>query len=187
MKLAVYHGPPFHVSIEEFEDFLADGGAGVRWVTSTRAFLRHVRTFFLFKEGTERVDSRAADALACRISATLVSAPARAHQPLIVDASVENTGAAVWLGPDVENGGVALGVHLYDASGKLLAFDFHWQPLTVPAREIEPGETVACRLSLPMQPAGRYILELDCVASKVTWFSQVGSQPVRIPIDVAAT
>jgi len=187
MKLAVYHGPPFLVSIEEFEDFLADGGAGVRWVTSTRAFLRHVRTFFLFKEGAERVDSRAADALACRISATLVSAPPRADQPLIVDATVANTGAAVWLAPDMENGGVALGVHLYDASGKLLVFDFHWQPLTVPAREIAPGEMVACRLVLPPQPAGRYILELDCVASKVAWFSQVGSQPVRIPIDIAAT
>jgi hypothetical protein len=40
---------------------------------------------------------------------------------------------------------------------------------------------------LPPQPVGRYILELDCVASKVAWFSQVGSQPVRIPIDIAAT
>lgn len=187
MKLAVYHGPPFHVSLQEFEDFLADGGTGVRWVTSTRAFLRHVRTFFLFKEGAERVDSRSADALACRIDATLVSAPAIAHQPLVVDAAVRNSGAAVWLRPDAENGGVAIGVHLYDASGTLLVFDFHRQPLTDPAREIAPGEAVACRLLLPPQPAGRYILELDCVASKVTWFSPVGSQPVRIPVDVVAT
>jgi hypothetical protein len=156
-------------------------------VTSTRAFLRPVRTFFLFKAGAERVDSRSADALACRIDATLVSVPAIADQPLIVDATVRNSGGAVWLRPDADTGGVALGVHLYDAAGKLLVFDFRRQALTDPAREIAPGETATCRLTLPPQPPGRYILELDCVASKVTWFSQVGSPPIRIPIDVAAT
>jgi hypothetical protein len=78
-------------------------------------------------------------------------------------------------------------VHLYDPSGKLLVFDFHRQPLTDPAREIAPGEAVACRVTVAPQPAGRYILELDCVASRVTWFSQMGSQPVRISVDVAAT
>ena len=30
----------------EFQDFLADGSAGERWTNTTRAFLRHVRTFF---------------------------------------------------------------------------------------------------------------------------------------------
>ena len=71
IKLAIHHGPPFHVSLEEFEDFLADGGGGARWVNATRAFLRHVRTFFLYREGVERVDSRSVDALACSIDATL--------------------------------------------------------------------------------------------------------------------
>jgi hypothetical protein len=28
MKLAIFHAPPFHVSLDEFEDFLADSRAG---------------------------------------------------------------------------------------------------------------------------------------------------------------
>ena len=104
-----------------------------------------------------------------------------------MDVTVTNSGSAVWLTPDAEYGGVAVGVHVYDASGALLVFDCARQRLTDPAREIAPGETVACRVRVPPQPAGRYILELDCVAARVTWFSQMGSQPVRIPVDVVAT
>jgi SAM-dependent methyltransferase len=185
MKLAVHHTPPFHASLNEWEDFLADSGAGERWVNSTRAFLRHVRTFFLFKEGAERLDSRAAGALACTLEAALVSRPALEREPMLVDVTVRNRGAAVWLRPEAEYGGVALGAHLYHASGKLLAFDFHRQHLTEPSREIAPGETVSCRLTLPPQPAGKYVVELDCVSSNVIWFSQVGSQPARIAIDIA--
>lgn len=187
MKLAIHHGPPFHVSLEEFEDFMAGAtGGGARWVNSTRAFLRHVRTFFLFREGAERVDSRSADALACRIDAALSASPVE-QQPFFIDVTVRNSGAAVWLRPEAEYGGVALGVHLYDGSGNLLAFDVRRQRLTEPPREIAPGETVACRVELPPQRAGRYILELDCVASKVSWFAQVGSPPLRLPIEVAVT
>jgi hypothetical protein len=60
------------------------------------------------------------------------------------------------------------------------------QPLTEPSREVFPGEIVACRLAIPPQPPGRYVVELDCVASKVIWFSQVGSEPVRLPVEISA-
>jgi SAM-dependent methyltransferase len=186
MKLAVHHAPPFHVGLSEFEDFLADSDAGERWVNSTRAFLRHVRTFFLVKEGVERVDSRSIHALACRIDARVSGAPLVEDQPLVVDATVTNSGTAVWLPSEAHYGGVALGVHLYDASGKLLAFDFQRQRLAESPREIAPGDTVRCRLSLPAQPQGHYVLELDCVASNVIWFSQTGSQPVRLAVDIVS-
>lgn len=190
MKLAIFHAPPFHVSLDQFEDFLADSGAGEGWTNSTRAFLRHVRTFFLFKEGTERVDSRSGDSIACRIEAALAGGPRGtllAGQPLVVDVAVRNDGAAVWLRPDEEYGGVELGVHLYDGTGTLLDFNFHRQPLSGPSREIMPGETVQCRVTMPPLPAGNYLLELDCVASKVTWFAQVGSQPARVAVEVIPT
>ena len=101
--------------------------------------------------------------------------------------TVTNSGEAVWLMPDAEYGGVSVGVHVYDAAGKLLEFDCVRQRLADPPREISPGETVTCRLALPPRPAGRYILEVDCVASKVTWFAQVGSTPARVAVDVVAT
>ena len=185
MKLAIFHAPPFHVSLDEFEDFLADSRAGEAWTNSTRAFLRHVRTFFLFKEGTERVDSRSGDSLACRIDATLTPDGIFLEgQPLVVDVTVRNDGAAVWLRPGEEYGGVELGVHLYDAAGKLLDFHFHKQRIADDTREIAPGEMVRCRVTMPPRDAGRYLLEIDCVASRVTWFAQVGSQPARLIVEV---
>ena len=57
MKLVVFHNPPFHVSLEEYEDLLAGGPTCERWLTSTRGFLRHVRSFVLAKEGSERAVS----------------------------------------------------------------------------------------------------------------------------------
>ena len=44
---------------------------------------------------------------------------------------------------------MTIGAHLYDAVGKLLNFDFHAEPLTDPPREIAPGESVRCRVTLP--------------------------------------
>jgi 2-polyprenyl-3-methyl-5-hydroxy-6-metoxy-1,4-benzoquinol methylase len=185
LKLALYHGPAFHVSLAGFEAFLADSGAGEPWVNSTRAFLRHVRTFFLYKEGVERVDSRSLHALGCRIDAVVAGA-CRAQQPILIDVTVSNSGTAVWLPPDAASGGVTLGAHLYSDDGKLITFDFHRQAMSAPAREIVPGEMLTMRVALPPQAPGRYLIELDCVAANVTWFAQVGSLPARIVVDVRA-
>jgi hypothetical protein len=67
-----------------------------------------------------------------------------------------------------------------------VAFDFHVEPLTRPPREIPPGDTVRCRVTLPPLSAGTYRLELDCVASHVTWFALVGSRPATLELDVVA-
>ena len=93
------------------------------WVNSTRTFLRHVRTFFLVKSGTESLDSRSVGALGCRIDAVVGDAAVFERQPVTIDATVRNTGGGVWLKPETEYGGVALGAHLYDGSGNLIAFD----------------------------------------------------------------
>jgi hypothetical protein len=185
VKLMVFHNPPFHVSLEEYEDLLAGGPTCERWLTSTRGFLRHVRSFVLAKEGSERADSRTVHGLACEIQAT-VGTPALEGGELVVDAVVKNSGAAIWLSANADAGSVALAVHLYDAAKVLLRFDYHWQCLTDPPREIAPGETVRCRFNLPALPAGQYLLEFDCVARKVTWFSQGGSRPVIVRVQVAA-
>jgi ubiquinone/menaquinone biosynthesis C-methylase UbiE len=184
LKLAVHHTPPFHVSLGDWEALLADSAAGERWVNSTRGFLRHVRSFFLFKGGAAIVDSRSAHALACTIEARLGPENPIEDAPFFLDVRVRNSGAAVWLPAEEEYGGVALGAHVYDPSGRLLAFDACRQSLTEPPREIGPGEAVSCRLRVPPQPAGRYVLELDCVSSKVVWFAQVGSAPPRITVDI---
>lgn len=182
LRMCVFHAPPHHISLKEYEDLLAGGGvAGAEWLASTRTFLRHVRTFYLIKEGAEAADSRSVAGLACEIRAALSGAP-RSGAPVEIDATVTNSGSATWLPSGSEPGGVGLGTHLYDAGGTLLAFDFHVQPLTEPPRAIAPGETVRCRVLLPPLAPGRYRLELDCVASRVTWFAQSGSRTAIIDL-----
>jgi SAM-dependent methyltransferase len=184
LKLAVFHGPAFHVSLDDYEDLLAGGAISVKWVAATRSFLRDVRSFFLYREGTERIDSRSASGLACEITATLLSSPVIEGHPIVIAATVTNRGTATWLPSDAPAGGVALGAHLHDDAGRLITFDLHWERLTDPPREISPGETVGIQVSLPPQPPGRYVLEIDCVAAGVAWFAQLGSRPARVTVDV---
>ena len=154
LRMCVFHGPPHHVSLQEYEELLAGGPAQDDWLVSTRTFLRHVRSFTLVKAGTGRADSRTTDGLACDVRT--LAAPAVAGQPMVVDAIVTNTGTATWLPSNAPLGGVGLGTHLYDAAGTLVAFDFHCEPLTDPPREIPPGDTVRCRVTLPPLGAGEY-------------------------------
>jgi SAM-dependent methyltransferase len=186
LTLGVYHKLPFHVSLEEFDDLLTGGTTNEKWAASTRVCLRNEGTFFLTKGGPARLDSRSVDGLACQIKAALASTPVVAHQPIVIDATVANTGTAVWL-PWGGYGGVAIGAHLYDASGTLVNFDLHCESLADPPREILPGETVRLRVALPPQEPGRYRLELDGVAAGVTWFAQVGSRPVTLPVEVESS
>lgn len=184
LRMIVFHGPPFHVSLEQFEQLLAGGPASsAEWVESTRRFLRHVRHFVLVKEGAEPNDSRRADGLGCDIR--LAAPPvAIAGQPLVIDVMVTNRGSAIWLPSDVASGGVRLGAHLYDGSGALVDYNAGSASLATPPREIHPGETVSARVVIAPQPPGRYKVEVDCVAAGVTWFSQLGSQPLAVPVEV---
>jgi len=155
LQMCVFHAPPHHVPLREYEDLIAGGSSQDAWMASTRKFLRHVRSFYLVKGGHVRPDSRSAAGLACDIRAEL-STEASSGRTVVIDATVTNTGTAVWLAAGVSPGGVSLGVHLYDSSGALLAFDFHTQPLTDPPHETDPGSTVRVRVPLPSLRSGRY-------------------------------
>jgi 2-polyprenyl-3-methyl-5-hydroxy-6-metoxy-1,4-benzoquinol methylase len=184
LRMIVFHGLPFHVSLEEFEQLLAGRDASsAEWVGSTRRFLRHVRHFLLFKEGSERRDSRRPEGLACDIR--VIGAPIAVEgQSPVIDVTVTNSGSTIWLPSDAIAGGVRLAAHLYDEAGTLLKFNAHSQPLATPPREIHPAETVSARIAIAPQPAGRYKVELDCVAVGVTWFGQAGSRPIVVSIEV---
>lgn len=184
LKLAIFNGPSLHVSIAEYEDFLAAGQTTERWLTATRVFQRDVRQFFLIREGQEARDSRSVDGLACVMAVPPVAGPVRAGEPLVLEAAVTNSGPARWLPAGAAYGGVRLGAHVYDETGVLLDFEIYGEPLTDPPRAVEPGETVRARITIPPQPPGRYRVELDCVASRVTWFAQAGSAPATVTIEI---
>jgi len=56
----------------------------------------------------------------------------------------------------------------------MLDFSFHVDPLTDAPRDIAAGETARRRVILPPLSTGRYRIEFDCVASRVSWFAQIG-------------
>jgi hypothetical protein len=116
----------------------------------------------------------------------VASEPVVDGRPWLIDAFITNTGTATWLPSDSSHAGVLLGAHVYDSSGKLLFFDAARQSLGDASCRIAPGESVQARIALPSLPAGRYRIELDCVAEGVTWFAQVGSQPAMLRVDVHA-
>jgi 2-polyprenyl-3-methyl-5-hydroxy-6-metoxy-1,4-benzoquinol methylase len=185
LRMCVFHEPPYHVSLEEYEDLAAGGVSQERWLASTRGFLHHVRNFFLVKGGEAAADSRSARGLACEIRVDRSAVAAPAGEPIVIDATVTNTGAASWLAADAPHGGVMIGAHAYDAAGALAGFEIVRTPLTDPPRRLAPGEAVRCRLALPPLAAGRYRIEIDCVADRVTWFAQAGSKPGVVDVEIA--
>ena len=174
LKIAAYNVPPFHVSLAEYDDLLAAGDTYARWAESTRAFLHNVRDFFLIKAGTEEIDSRHSSGLRAVIEASITN-------DLHVEATIRNTGRAKWLPSSELYGGVVLGGHLYAESGRLIRFDYAWQPIP---RALAPHEEVSFSFDLPPLESGRYVIELDCVANRVAWFAQLGSQPVRVGVEI---
>ena len=184
IRMSLFQGESTQVSLEEFEDFLAGGPSTAQWVASTRQFLRYVRNFCLVKGGAERLDSRFTQGLSCEIRTATTPIRSSAGEPVAIDATVTNNGTATWLSPTAGRGGVRWGTHLYDSQGTLLVFDHICEDLTSPPREIAPGETLRCQLTIPPLAPGRYRIELDCVASHVKWFAQVGSRPAVVTLEV---
>jgi hypothetical protein len=138
----------------------------------------------LVKGGVERLDSRFTEGLRCEVRPTSSLVRGAKGAAVQIEAVVTNTGTATWLSPAAGRGGVRWGTHLYDSKGTLLTFDHVCEDLTSPPREIAPGETLHCRLTIPPQTPGRYQIELDCVASHVKWFAQVGSRPAVVTLEI---
>lgn len=183
LRLAAFNIPPYHVSLDEYDDLLQGGETYLRWAEATRAFLRNARSFYLVREGDERLDSRYGEGLAASIEIEMANS-AGAGSAIPGRATVTNVGSALWLPSGTVPAGVSLGCHLYEAGGGEIAHDYHWAHLAEPPRRIEPGETVEIAFELPALSAGHYMLEFDCVADRVMWFAQGGSRAVRIDVEV---
>jgi SAM-dependent methyltransferase len=182
LRMVVFHGLPFLVTLAGYDDLLRGGPTSHEWTAATRVFLRNVRNFVLVKAGAPVLDSRSATGLGCQIHAVVPDESA-ADGALRVRVTLSNTGTARWLSAPGAHGHVSLGLRTFDASGALVSADVLPDPLTIPARAIEPGETVHLDLLVP--PAtwqGRRAIEIDCVAAGVTWFAQVGGRTARIDL-----
>jgi SAM-dependent methyltransferase len=179
LRLAAFNIPPFHVSLPEYDDLLAGGNTAVRWMESTRGFLRDVRLFFLTKAGTEELDSRRTAGLDCAITAR--AGTATASEPIPLTLTVRNTGRARWLPSGEPFGGVWIGVRLYDREGSMINREYGGIAIPTP---LGPGEETSFDATVAPLAQGQYVMEIDCVAQQVAWFSQIGSTPARVEVQV---
>lgn len=186
LRLSVFNGAPYDVSLREFEGLLAGGPEQDGWLAATRQFLRYARTFRLIKGESATADSRRSVGLACEIRASLRALRVPPSTGVTLDVVVKNTGTAIWLPPEAGRGGVSLGVHLFDAEGQLVDFEFHRARVSEASGSIAPGAEHSTTVTLPLLPPGRYSVEIDCVASDVIWFAQKGSRPVTVSFEVAS-
>jgi ubiquinone/menaquinone biosynthesis C-methylase UbiE len=185
MKLALFNVPPFHLEMEEFEDFLQNGPAGQRFAEAVSGFMQNQRNFFLYKGEPATTDSRYRTGLSALISITPPFISVKEGETIKARAVVTNNSQSVWLPRSAGLGAVHLGCHVYQGDGKLFRHSYHWEALTPGAgRPVLPNETVETEVSIPALPRGQYLLEFDMVSYDVCWFALNGSQQVRIALEV---
>ena len=159
----------------------AVGFDGVRHVATTES-----RALFVCEKrpaaaGDEPRSHRA------RLAASQPSLSVPASSPISLGLDVWNVGTATWqasAGRETEPGAVLLGVHLLDANGDVLEWDFRRYRYGFPVA-VHPGERfrVPVELSAPDSP-GTYRLELDLVREFVGWFEDFGSAPLPVKLVV---
>lgn len=177
IKLAVFNVPAFHLTWDDFENFVAGRSEIVeQYAEAVRHFAQNQRDFFLYKGAPAQPDSRFRANLTAKIGVRETSVHAAAGEPIIVHAVVTNTSPSVWLPRAAGLGAVLLGVHVCDREGQVLRHSYHWETLTPDeGRSIQPGETVAVQVNIPGLPAGEYLLRFDMVSHDVCWFASNGS------------
>jgi ubiquinone/menaquinone biosynthesis C-methylase UbiE len=185
MRLAVFNVPPFHLEVEEFEDFLQNGATAQRFAEFVSGFMQNQRNFFLYKGEPATTDSRYRTGLQALISITPALVQAREGEPISAHAVVTNNSPSVWLPRSAGLGAVHLGCHVYLSDGTLYRHSYHWEALTPgEGRPILPNEIIETEVSLPPLPRGSYLLEFDMVSNDVCWFALNGSQQVRVALEV---
>jgi hypothetical protein len=184
VRLAVVSAEPFIVTLPEFDDYLAGGKLNERFAQLTRVQMQARRLFFLHKTAqAPTYDSRSAAGLAGTLQVQLAATRVRQGESLSARVVVTNSGKAVWLPHSAHSGGVTLSCRMLDASGKAIE-GRRFQLTPGDGRPIAPGEAVTVEARITAPARGRYLLEFDLVSQATAWFSQLGSQAVRVDIEV---
>ena len=164
--LVLQHMEPRYISayLEEFGRVLAPGGVAMFQVPSAPA--------------EEVVEPLADAAYSARLTPPVEQLSVQPGETIKLGVEVTNTSDAAW----PEESSLRVGNHWRSRRGRLLVNDDGREPLL---RPLAPGETVGVTLIAiaPTRP-GRYVLELDVVQERVTWFADRGSPVTRVPVRV---
>ena len=164
-------------SFEQYTKFM-DGDDNIFPVDTVRESLRDFVILSLFK-GRGTPDSRNPGVLRAKIEAiSLTQRPADNGSTQSV--RIENTGDTLWLSEETPLGGfVVLGAHLLSLKRETIARGFVRAYLP---ESVAPGESVEMDIRLPNANAqGKYLIQLDMVDDRVTWFEKVGSPTLLLP------
>ena len=151
---------------------------GSRILKDCQQAMTNQTVFFLYK-GEFRLDSRSAEGLAARIEC-LSTLPVEVVDNCIgLRLNVTNSGESTFLAENfVDLGVVKLGVKLLSKSGKIANDHYLRVPLE---HDLCPGESVAIELRLQRSELdGCGGIEIDLVSELVCWFSNLGSEPLRL-------
>lgn len=175
LDLALFSAEPFRVDTQTYDAFLARRFAPTdAYADHVRSFASGRRNFFLAKGDVAAGDSRDRRGLFGELEVSVGEGTVTAR----------NTGAHAWLtDASVDLGRVQVGVHLYDAGGKLVDRDFARIPL--PAGGVAPGASVSAPFRLEGLPAGPHRVEFDLVSEHVCWFEINGCRPVSMDIEAS--
>jgi SAM-dependent methyltransferase len=184
LDLAVNSATPFWLSLDEYDQFLDHGGQPLeRYYRHVHSFVDGRRMFFLAKGQAGTRDSRERRGLLADLRVDLHESRIARGEPIRGHCKATNTGSNWWLSGSVPIGAVQVGVHLYDAAGRLLDRDFARVPLSTQS-PVAPGQTVDTAFELTPPPIGHYGLEFDMVSEMVCWFEINGATPIRVDIEV---
>jgi len=98
-----------------------------------------------------------------------------------VEFSAKNTGRSVWIASAPESQGqLGLGYTWLSPQGKEESFGRVSLPF-----DVYPGDTYTFRAAIDAPPhPGTHILRLELVSEMITWFHDLGLQPVEVPVEV---
>ena len=151
---------------------------GSRILRDCQQAMTNQTVFFLYK-GEFRLDSRSAEGLAARIEC-LSTLPVEVVDNCIgLRLNVTNSGVSTFLAENfVDLGVVKLGVKILSESGKVANDQYLRVPLD---HDLCPGESVAIELRLQRSDLDGFGgIEIDLVSELVCWFSNLGSEPLRL-------
>jgi hypothetical protein len=181
LELAVVDPRSYRLGWREYTDLIAGGVAAERYVDTVREAAASRRLFFLHKAGETPVDSRQRRGLAGAVRVVLDTTHVSPGGAFRGEASVENTGANIWLPSDAPLGPVFLGVHLCAKDGQLMDRDFG--RIRLP-RGLRPGESATFTFTLDAPLAGTYRLGFDLVSEHVCWFEMNGTDVALVDVSV---
>lgn len=76
---------------------------------------------------------------------------------------------------------LTIGVHLRDAAGNMVAYDWLHAPLDC---ALAPGEERTFPIQLPDAPAGPHQMTVDLVQEGIAWFADKGADTITLPLEM---